>query len=696
MRLYRTGVLLFVCAAAFASSCRERKAGEPSPTAAAEARIRFFKLPVPGARPQGITAGPDGAMWFTEAGADRIGRIETAPPFAIEEFPLPHSRSQPWAIVAGPDGNVWFTEIAGNRIGWISPNPPHTVFEALVPASRSSPQAIAAGPDGNIWFAENGGTRIGRVAAAPPHEVQEFPLPRFPTSPTAIAAGPDRNIWFAGAREVVGRALAVYPEAMIEFPLRVKNGNPTAIVAASDGNIWFAQERTGTIGRILVADPHTVTELKIPGPVRAAAALCATPGFLWLLQREQSAILRIEVTPPHRVREIPTPQAGGAPAGIAAGPDGNIWFTAPGAGSIGRLLVRSLRTSGEAPRKDEEAPAAIAAEYRPGPPPSVNGELDIRAEDACTISLDGVEMFRIPRESGRVIPVLAGRHTVSAVAAESGARWEKTLEVFNGLRATVMVDFQAPTPAAGRFPAAAFVASDPRIEFVPIRPGEFVMGSEKGHPDELPQHRVRLTRFFELGRYEVTQEQWAAVMGPIALDRSGPEWFTKKPRIRYMDFGEKKPVVGASWEDAQEFLSNLNALDRRHVYRLPTEAEWEYACRAGTTVDLPADILEMAWIKDNFGLEIHPVGKKRPNAWGLYDMQGNATEWVADWYDKDYYRRTPAADPPGPSSGYTRVYRGGDAWNPASNCRCANRHNGGSLPVSRGLSSGFRVVREER
>jgi formylglycine-generating enzyme required for sulfatase activity/sugar lactone lactonase YvrE len=634
-------------------------------------------------------------MWFAEAGADRIGRIEVRPPFAIEEFPLPHSRSEPWAIVAGPDGNVWFTENAGDRVGRISPHPPHAIFEVLVPSSRSSPRAIAAGPDGKIWFAENGGTRIGRVAVAPPYEVQEFSLPRFPTSAAAIAVGSDGNIWFAGAREVVGRALTVYPEAMTEFPLRLKNGNPNTIVAASDGNVWFAQERSGTIGRILVTDPHTVTELRIPGPVRAAAALCVTPGFLWLLQREQSAILRIEVAPPYRIREIPIPQAAGAPAGIASGPDGNIWFTTHGYGSIGRLSVRSLGRNDEIFREEDRGAATVVAEYRPRPPQPASGELDISAEEPCTISVDGVEMFRMARRSGRVIPIVAGRHIVSAVAAESGMRLEKPVEVFSGLRASVVVEFPAPIPA-GQATGGTFVASDPRIEFVAIRPGEFVMGSEEGQQDERPPHRVRLTRSFELGRYEVTQEQWAAVMGPIVVDQSGPEWFAKKPRIRYSDIGGKKPVVGVSWEDAQEFLSKLNALDRRHVYRLPTEAEWEYACRAGTGEDLPADILEMAWVKENFGLELHPVGKKRPNAWGLYDMQGNAYEWVADWYDKDYYRRTPAADPAGPTSGYTRLYRGGDAWNPASNARCSSRQRGGSLPVSRGPSNGFRVSREER
>jgi formylglycine-generating enzyme required for sulfatase activity len=344
---------------------------------------------------------------------------------------------------------------------------------------------------------------------------------------------------------------------------------------------------------------------------------------------------------------------------------------------------------------DEGAPAVVAAEYAPGAPPAITGEIDFRTEVASTISVDGVEIFRLPKDGGRVIPIATGRHVVSAVAAETGTRWEKPINVLSGQRATAIVEFPPPTPAGYRA-AESFTVSDPRIEFVPVRAGEFVMGFEGRHQNEQPAHRVRLTKPFELGRYELTQEQWSAVMGPIELDQSGDIWSAKKLRIRLLDIGDKKPVVGVSWEDVQEFLTKLNSLDQRHVYRLPTEAEWEYACRAGTDVDLPSDILEMAWVKDNFGLEMHPVGKKRPNAWGIFDMQGNAEEWVNDWYDKDYYRRTPAEDPKGPATGTTRVLRGGDAWNPTSNCRCAYRQGDLGQPIARRASTGFRVVREER
>jgi formylglycine-generating enzyme required for sulfatase activity len=506
-----------------------------------------------------------------------------------------------------------------------------------------------------------------------------------------IAAGPDGNIWYTAGGDVVGRVLAVWPESALEIRLRTMKGEPSVIAAGSDGNLWVAQAKTDTIARIRPSAPHTVTEFRLPGAVAEPRDLCVSPGYVWLSRAGRSAIVRMEVASPHRVREIPIPESIGPPEGLALGPDGNIWFTAPASNSIARLSLRALEA---APNHSQAA--VQVAEYQPGPGPVPEGEIDVRTDANCTVSIDGVEMFRLAGGQARVIPVGVGRHVVTAVSATGPERWERSVEVFSGLRATAIVELRPESRGLRPETAATFVPSDPRIEFVPIPAGEFVMGSEAGFPDERPPHRVRITRSFQMGKYEVTQKEWAAVMGPIELDRSASVQFSSRPRIRYGDVNEKNPVLGVSWDDAQEFIEKLNALDSRRVHRLPTEAEWEYACRAGTTFDLPPNIDDMGWHQGNFELELHPVGKKKPNAWGLYDMHGNANEWVADWYDKDYYRRTPAADPPGPASGYTRMYRSSDAWRPASDARCANRHRGGSLPVERGRSLGFRLVRQAR
>ena len=150
-----------------------------------------------------------------------------------------------------------------------------------------------------------------------------------------------------------------------------------------------------------------------------------------------------------------------------------------------------------------------------------------------------------------------------------------------------------------------------------------------------------------------------------------------------------------SWDEATEFCKKISRKDRK-TYRLPTEAEWEYACRAGTTTrfyygDDPGYALlgDYAWYSDNSD-ETHPVGQKTPNAWGLHDMHGNVWEWCADWYASDYYTYTDSLDPQGPDTGSHRVLRGGDWYGIARDCRSARR--GLFNPGATGISIGFRVV----
>lgn len=195
------------------------------------------------------------------------------------------------------------------------------------------------------------------------------------------------------------------------------------------------------------------------------------------------------------------------------------------------------------------------------------------------------------------------------------------------------------------------------MKMVLIPAGEFLMGSPDsdryGHDQEKPQHVVRITRPFYWGLFPVTQEQYERVTG------GNPSRFTGDP---------SRPVEQVSWEDASEFCRRLSALPEEeaagHVYRLPTEAEWEYACRAGSTTryyfgDSEESIGDYAWWSENSERTTHPVGQKKPNAWGLHDLYGNVWEWCADWYGEDYYSQSPPSDPNGPSSGDMRVLRGG-------------------------------------
>ena len=225
-----------------------------------------------------------------------------------------------------------------------------------------------------------------------------------------------------------------------------------------------------------------------------------------------------------------------------------------------------------------------------------------------------------------------------------------------------------------------------KLEMVLIPAGEFVMGSPESDKDardeEKPQHQVQIGKPFYMGRYLVTQEQWEAVMG------NNPSAFK----------GPKNPVEFVSWDDAHAFLDRLNAKIGGHgdKFILPTEAQWEYACRAGNKSKYffgedAGRIAEYAWYSKNSGGKTHPVGEKKPNAWGLYDMHGNVWEWCQDWYDSGYYANSPPGDPPGPGMGSSHVIRGGD-WNgDAGACRSALR--GRYTPENRRNYLGFRMAR---
>jgi formylglycine-generating enzyme required for sulfatase activity len=222
------------------------------------------------------------------------------------------------------------------------------------------------------------------------------------------------------------------------------------------------------------------------------------------------------------------------------------------------------------------------------------------------------------------------------------------------------------------------------MEFVLIPAGEFMMGSNNGDSDEKPAHKVRISTPFYLGQYEVTQREWQAVMG------QNPSHFKGEATL---------PVENVSWEEVQEFLRRLNAREGGPRYRLPTEAEWEYAARAGTSTaysfgDSERQLGEYAWYGEDLGGKTHPVGQKKPNAWGLYDMQGNVWEWVQDWYGEDTYTSAAVTDPQGPSSGSLRVFRGGSWINDARGCRAANRHF--DAPGDRVANLGVRLLREVR
>jgi len=222
-----------------------------------------------------------------------------------------------------------------------------------------------------------------------------------------------------------------------------------------------------------------------------------------------------------------------------------------------------------------------------------------------------------------------------------------------------------------------------KLRLIPA--GEFMMGSPETESERAgreTQHRVSITKPFYLGETEVTQEQYQKVMGKNPSHFKGPQ----------------NPVETVSWDDAVEFCRKLSAMPAEktagHVYRLPTEAEWEYACRTGTKTaygfgDDASRLGDYGWFRGNSDSTTHPVGEKKPNAWDLYDMHGNVWEWCQDWYGD--YPSGSATDPTGATSGSSRVIRGGGWSFIAGYCRSAYR--GWAPPEYRRSTLGFRVLR---
>lgn len=249
---------------------------------------------------------------------------------------------------------------------------------------------------------------------------------------------------------------------------------------------------------------------------------------------------------------------------------------------------------------------------------------------------------------------------------------------------------------AGRSSMGTNALENPHEDFlVWINPGAFLMGSQDGEVDrsiwEGPQTQVTLTQGFWMSKYEVTQKQYADLMG------FNPSYYRG---------GLQLPVERVSWTDANNYCVKFTQLEKDagrlpegFVYRLPTEAEWEYACRAGTTTrfsygDDPSyrRLGEYAWYGGSSDASTHPVGQKKPNAWGLYDLHGNVWEWCADWW----YFRLPGGsvkDPLGPRTGQQRVIRGGRAYdNLTSAYRSAYRYKADPESRVSEINIGFRVV----
>ena len=290
-----------------------------------------------------------------------------------------------------------------------------------------------------------------------------------------------------------------------------------------------------------------------------------------------------------------------------------------------------------------------------------------------------------------------------ALAAKTGDEAAARLldEATTALRSTTMLTLE--------------LAAEVSLELVYVKPGSFVMGG-KGDPEvswegvRKPEHEVEITRGLYMGTYEVTRAQFAAFVeatGHVttaekegkARGRRVDGSFGDLPEATWRDTTiytqtDDHPVTTVSWFDCRAFCAWASEVTGRDV-RLPTEAEWEFACKAGTNTwyfcgDDESHLRDYCWFSPHAAWKTHPVGEKKPNAWGLYDMHGNVYEWVADWYDETYYERSPRKDPPGPARGNRGISRGG-GWHGGPFC-CGSHIRRLEGRIYREPDLGFRVA----
>jgi formylglycine-generating enzyme required for sulfatase activity len=347
----------------------------------------------------------------------------------------------------------------------------------------------------------------------------------------------------------------------------------------------------------------------------------------------------------------------------------------------GSVTVEAKKTCYGLVKKKVKIPRGKPAEVRFNMQ-TVCGDLAVASEPSgAEWYLDGKYIGKTP---GGKKNVVKGLHEV-VVKKKGYNAWAQNANVLPGQKAVL----QASLSVAGPAPK---VKNSLGMAFVYINPGKFMMGSpdnEPGRDSDENQHQVTLSKGFYMQTTEVTQVQWREIMG------SSPSYFK--------NCGGDCPVERVSWNQVQNFINKLNKREGNVTYRLPTEAEWEYAARAGIPtafangriLDLKcgpdANLNAMGWYCGNANRKVHPVAQKHPNSWGLYDMHGNVREWCQDWFGD--YPSGPVTDPVGPSVSLFRATRGGSWFREASYCRSADR--GMSFPYAdKDADQGFRLVRE--
>lgn len=325
--------------------------------------ITEYSVPTIPSNPLGITAGPDGTLWFTEFAANKIGRITTGATPGISEYSIPSSMSIPYGIAVGPDHALWFAESNTNKIGRITTGAMPTITEYSIVGTNDQPMQITAGPDGALWFTEFWGNKIGRITTGATPTITEYTIPTSSSRPNGIAAGSDGALWFV---EFLGNKIGrITTNGVItEYPTPTSPSNPVGIAAGPDGALWFTEVRsnkTGAIGRITAsASSPAITEYTIPTAESNPFAIApGKDGAMWFTEYFGNNVGRITVGATPTITEYSIPTTKSEPYGIVAGGDGAMWFTEciEPTGKIGRIplamaqqarhRVHGLRQAGE-------------------------------------------------------------------------------------------------------------------------------------------------------------------------------------------------------------------------------------------------------------------------------------------------------------------------------------------------------------
>ncbi len=457
------------------------------------------------------------------------------------------------------------------------------------------------------------------------------------------------------------------------------------VTAVSPGSATITVTGTGSGAGFATTEQQATALVIVSAPPPALTALTIRPDSLELLIGANATLTPLVTTAGAGV-SVQYNYISSATAVASVSESGVITALSPGSATI---TVTATGSGSGFTTTERQATAQLIVT---APPPAITG-LSISTDSIALIPGDSttltptttaagggvtvdftysssVSAIATVSATGVVSAVSPGSASITVTATGSGAGYSTTV-----LDVTVAVVVSPPPAVLGVGFADA--------QFALIPSGTFTMGSTNGTANERPVRNVTISQPFLMQKTEVTQGQWRQVMQGTGLENPSSFSFC----------GDTCPVESVSWNDVQTFLVRLNQQEPGKQFRLPTEAEWEYAARAGTTGDYGGNgvLSDMGWWFGNSGSRTRPAARKLPNAWGLFDMHGNVWEWVNDWYLNGYYAVAPNVDPPGPASGSNRVLRGGSWGSDAVFTRSADRDH--DSPTLRGFGVGFRLAR---